>query len=378
MKRARGTLTAEARRLEGELADFARRLHRRMFGTDVPFPEEMKLSLDVFIPPRPEDDAESAPALLSQISKALRQTGSRVASVVPGRVFCYRCDRADCEHSAPPRPQSVFAGFSPTGQPQWEDFAQALLEARHERVDDLFAELPAVLGLVQAGRDLKARLLHPFGKSSKTYDVLGQIVAGHFAGPGAAPCAVTVQAIESRNPDGRTRLTLNRIGVEAAEFFDAHPEHAFAIALKSARLRLAQIEEELGEGAASPSRRSELMRKVPGILHDLRRVLERAGRQRQRRTKHAAERRLENRPTQAALRDAWSASDADLLADETRGTLIVLGPHGRAHAFTPAGRHVTSLILDREALSRRIARKRWRPATPAEIEGLRTALPARS
>jgi hypothetical protein len=38
---------------------------------------------------------------------------------------------------------------------------------------------------------------------------------------------------------------------------------------------------------------------------------------------------------------------------------------------------VTSLILDREALSRRIARKRWRPATAAEIAGLRTALPVR-
>jgi hypothetical protein len=120
------------------------------------------------------------------------------------------------------------------------------------------------------------------------------------------------------------------------------------------------------------------MRKIPGILHDLRRAVERGGRQRERRTRHADERRRENRPTQAALQDAWKASDTDLLADDARGTLIVLGPRGRAHAFTPGGKHVTSLILDREALSRRMARKRWRPATPAEIAALRTALPTRA
>jgi hypothetical protein len=58
--------------------------------------------------------------------------------------------------------------------------------------------------------------------------------------------------------------------------------------------------------------------------------------------------------------------------------MIVLGPRGRAHAFTPEGKHVTSLILDRDALSRRLARRRWRPATRAEIDALRTALPARN
>jgi len=377
VKRARGSLSGEARRIEAEIADLARRLHRRTFG-DAPFPEKLKVPLELTIPPAAPDDAAAAPALLSGLSDALQRTGSRADPVAAGRVFCYRCDRADCEHAAPPHPRSVFAGFSPTGQPQWSDLAQALLDARHERVDELFSS-PAPLALVQPGRELKARLLHPFGKSSKTYDVLGQLVAGHFGGGAGEPVsAITVQAVESRSPDGRTRLTLNRIGAEAAAFLEAHPEHGFALALQAARGRLAQIEDELGQGAASAARRSELMRKVPGILHDLRRVLERSGRQQERRTKHAVERRRENRPTHAALQDAWSAADADLLADETRGTMIVLGPRGRAHAFTPEGRHVTSLILDREALSRRIARKRWRPATRAEIDALRGALPART
>lgn len=378
MKRSRGSLSADALRLEADLADLARRVHRRMFGADAEFPASLTVPVEISIPPAPAGDAAASPALLAQISRTLQQKFARTDVVVPGRVFCYRCERSDCEHASPPRPLSAFSGYSPTGQPQWTDFAQVLLDAKHEHVEELFADSPAAIGLVQSGRDLKSRLLHPFGKSSKTYDVLGQLVAGHFrAAPSSSLCAVTVQAVESRYPDGATRLTLNRIGNEAANFFDAHPEHGFVLGMQAARMRLDQIEDDLRQAGASPGRRSELMRKVPGILHDLRRVVERAGRQSERRTRHAAERRLENRPTHAALRDAWRAPDADLLADETRGTLIVLGPHGRAHAFTPEGKHVTSLILDREALSRRIARRRWRPATPEEIRGLRTALPAR-
>lgn len=373
MKRADGSLSAEARRLEAELDALARRLHRKMFGADVPFPG--RVAIDIAIPAEPETDSAAGPALLSRLSAALQKSGARADAILPGRVFCYRCERGDCEHSTPPRPQGVFAGYSPTGQPEWKDLGQVLLEARHENVDALFADPPAALALVQPGRELKARLLHPFGKSSKTYDLLAQLVAGPFGGD--RRFALTLQAIESRRPDGGTRLTLHRIGAEAGEFLDTHPEHPFSIAFPAARNRLAAIETALGAVDSAPGRRSELMRKIPGILHDLRRAVERGGRQRERRTRHADARRLENRPTQSALQDAWKASDADLLADEARGTLIVLGPRGRAHAFTPAGRHVTSLILDREALSRRMARKRWRPATPAEIEGLRSSLPAR-
>jgi hypothetical protein len=376
VKRGRGSLSAEARRIEGEIADLARRLHRKTFGA-APFPEKLPVPLELTIPSPALDDASASPALLSGLADALRRTSARADPLAAGRVFCYRCDGADCEHAAPPRPLSVFAGYSPTGQPQWSDFAQALLEAKHERVDELFSST-APLGLVQPGRELKARLLSPFGKSSKTYDVLGQLVAGHFGGGEAPASALTVQAVESRSPLGATRLTLNRIGQEASAWLDERPGNAFALALQAARGRLAQIESDLAAGGVSAARRSELMRKIPGILQDLRRVLERSGRQSGRRTKHAVERRRENRPTHAAIQDAWAAADADLLADETRGTMIVLGPRGRAHAFTPEGRHVTSLILDREALSRRVARKRWRPATRAEIEALRTALPART
>ncbi|HET7453848.1 MAG TPA: hypothetical protein VFL12_13960, partial [Thermoanaerobaculia bacterium] len=285
MKGGRATLSAEARRIEREIGDLARRLHRSELG-EIPFPEKLRVALELTIPPAAPDDAASSPALLAGLADALRRAGARAEPVAAGRVFCYRCGAADCEHAVPPRPLSVFAGFSPTGQPQWTDLAQALLEAHHERVDELFTST-APLALVQPGRDLKARLLRPFGKSSKTYDVLGQIVVGHFGAPTGPLSALTVQAVESRSPGGGTRLTLNRIGAEASAWLDAHPEHGFAVALQAARARLAQIEDALGGGLVSAARRSELMRKVPGILHDLRRVVERSGRQHGRRTKHA-------------------------------------------------------------------------------------------
>lgn len=377
MTRKRDPLSDRARRIESDLAELARLVHRRSFGAEASFPERLALTIDVAIPAERSTDVSASPPLLARLAEAVRAAGSKTAAVAPGRVFCFRCESAACEHAAPPRPRSVFAGFSPTGQPEWSDFAQALLDARHEDVEALFDATPAVLGLVQPGRDLKARLLHPFGKSSKTYDLLVQLVAGHFGGTGGDASAITIQAVESRRPDGRTRLTLNPIGDEAAAFLREHPSHPFAVALADARTRLGQIEDALG-AALPPGRRSEIMRKIPGILHDLRRAIERRGRQSGRRTRHAAERAREERPTQAAIQDAWKAADADLLADEERGTFIVLGPRGRAHAFTPEGKHVTSLILDRDALSRRLARKRWRPATSAEIQTLRTALPART
>src|SRR5215471_7461648 len=201
-------LSAEARRIENAIADLARRLHRNAFG-DIPFPERLRIPLELAIPPAAPDDASASPALLAGIAEALRRAGARAEPVAAGRVFCYRCGSAGCEHAVPPRAQSVFAGFSPTGQPQWNDLAQALLDARHERVDELFTST-APLALVQAGRDLKARLLPPFGKSSKTYDVLGQIVVGHFGAPTGPLSSITVQAVESRSPEGGTRLTLNR------------------------------------------------------------------------------------------------------------------------------------------------------------------------
>ncbi len=95
------------------------------------------------------------------------------------------------------------------------------------------------------------------------------------------------------------------------------------------------------------------------LLKGLARRLERMGRQARRRTSHAEIRRGDQRPTHKALEDAASAPPERFLWDARRKTVVVLGPRHRAHVFSPEGKHITSLILDGEAMESRIRRNRW-------------------
>ena len=350
-----------ARRIESEIAELVRRTHRELFGAGAPAPGPIRLTLDLAVPP-----GEGLESLAGQIARAVRRAASAGEAVRPGRVFCYRCESASCEHSGAPRPQSVFGGYGPTGVPQWTDLAQLLLDLKDARVDELFEDPPATVARLIYGRELKGRQLHPFGRASKRYDLLGQLVAGYFGARPDTLSAVTVQAVESRHADGRTRLALNVVGA-------APPDPAFADALRSARLRLEGIEEDLAR-SGDPGERSRRLSRIPGLLSELGRSIERAARQRGRRTRHAEERREERRPTQTAMRDAREAGDGSLYRDEERNTLIVLGPRGRVHAFTAEGKHVTTLTLESDALERRLRRERWRPARGDEIAEFRKSL----
>jgi hypothetical protein len=355
------SLEEHARRIESEIAELVRRAHRKLFGAGAPAPRPLRLTLDLSVPP-----AAAAESLAGQVVRAVRMAASMGEAFRPGRVFCYRCESASCEHSGAPRPQSVFGGYGPTGVPQWTDFAQLLLDLKDARVDELFEDPPATVARLIYGRELKGRQLHPFGRASKRYDLLGQLVAGYFGARPDTLSAVTVQAVESRYADGRTRLALNVVGA-------APPDPAFADALRSARVRLEGIEEDLARSEDS-RQRSQRLRRVPGLLLELGRSIERAARQRGRRTRHAEKRREERRPTQTAMRDVREAGDGSFYRDEERSTLIVVGPRGRVHAFTAEGRHVTTLTLEGDALERRLRRERWRPARGDEIAEFRRSL----
>lgn len=360
-------LEEEARRLERGLAAFAGLVRRQLFGAGGPAASPLDLHLDLRLDLGAAGLAAGGEPLAEQVTRAVRAAAAEGESFHPGRVYCYRCENSLCEHSVPPRPPAVFAGYGPTGVPQWADLAQFLLDCKDARVEELFQEPPAAVARVFYGRELKGRQLHPFGRASKRYDLLGQLVAGYFGSRQDALSAVTVQAVESRQPGGRTRIVLNVVGSPPAD-------PAFSDALRAARLRVQAIEEDLARPGVTAERRSELLRRIPGWLREMGRSVERASRQHGRRTRHAEERRGERRPTQSAERDAREAADASIYADEERGTLIVVGPRGRVHAFTPDGRHVTSLTLDVGALSRRLRQERWRPARKDEIAMLRKSL----
>ncbi|MFN7973650.1 MAG: hypothetical protein U0166_15095 [Acidobacteriota bacterium] len=366
-------------RLSVEIAARVRAIHDGMFGPGRRragrVPVTLALSVDVAsgeIAGDPLDD---------QIARALREDAAGRDAYRAGAIHCYWCDGAACAHARPPRGTAVFTGYLPTGQPTYRDLAQLLLDRKDERVETLFSDRPGMVAIFSTGREAKGGLLHSFGRASKTYDLLGQVVAGYFRpGPGHAAIghlAITIQAIESRHPDGRRRLSLNAV----AGTGETSPEEilentrdpwgrGFRKALDGARARLRTYEDALARDGARPS---EVLGRVPGLLRDLVRSFDHAGRSAERRTLHAFD-RAGDRPIDVALRDAREAADAAFLADEGRGTLIVLGPRGRAHAFTREGRHVTSLHVDGEALERRLARRRWRPAATDEIRAMRASL----
>ncbi len=108
--------------------------------------------------------------------------------------------------------------------------------------------------------------------------------------------------------------------------------------------------------------------RVTRILKELARILERIVRKTERRTAHAEERRVSNRPTSKAWEDSATASDENILWDNHRHTVVVVGPRNRVHVFSPEGRHVTSLMMEGEAIKSRLRRRRWRPLTGDPLE----------
>ena len=50
---------------------------------------------------------------------------------------------------------------------------------------------------------------------------------------------------------------------------------------------------------------------------------------------------------------------------------VVLGPKNRAHLFTSAGKHMTSMQLDPGELDRKVGRRRWRPVSPETAGALK-------
>jgi hypothetical protein len=283
----------------------------------------------------------------------------------------------------------VFGGYGTTGLPLWPELAQALLDLKHPKVDLLYNSNPP--GLVAAymdGDDLRGRQLDVFGRQSKTYDILGQVVVGFFAlnpleqrAAGSDRVALTLQAVRTRRLDGTDRIDLNVVGrmwdgTGALEAFNGAYQLRILRLITDVRRRLRQV---LPGGPGSQSghdRRGniEMSSEVAQIMRGMVRSLERVGRQTGRRTVHAEERRESNRPTTKAWDDAFSAPLDHIFWDVYRHTVVVVGPRSRCHVFTPEGRHVTSFLLDGEAVNSRLKRKRWRLLVREYLEQFSAAM----
>ncbi len=320
--------------------------------------------------------------LSEQVLPQIQRAHARIGVFQSGRVYCFKCDSGSCAHASPPTPLSVFAGYDPMGMAEWIELAQALLDARDPQVDQLFAKTPGVAARFQYGRELRARQLASFGKSSASYGVLAQVIAGYLEpGLDGAPerMALTVQAVETCGADGGTEVRLNVL----AGGMDESMRRAWLVmpgalwvarAIDRARDALDRVNEVTRRAADSAIRRRALAR-IPVILDDMVESLRRGRRQEQRRTRHAEVRRVhDRRPVHKAWDDLAEAPNHLMFLDERGGGLVVCGAHGRAHVFAQDGRHVTSFSLPPGGMEHRVRSHRWVPAEPATISSLREAV----
>jgi hypothetical protein len=386
---------SQAERRERAVADalrtLIRDLHLDRFGAA---PERMgtiDLALRARVTPGENWALSFDPPLAEQVGRQIEEVQAAHSVYRPGRVWCFRCESAECGHAAPPSAVSVFKAYTATGLPEWQDLHQAFIAAQDPRVDRLFASAPETLALVQLGHALRQDQLSSFGRSSKTYAILGQVVAGYFQLPRRLAgrdetrrLAITFQVVETRGRAGGLELRLNTLagvpaGVDLDDLF-AEEWESWAFRARELAARVLAAMTERAEAARRTRRAEELqavMRRVPTVLRRLAEFLDRGHRQGRRRTLHVEDRRRhDGRPVHKALDDARTAAAEAVYVDERSGTLVVCGAQGRAHVFNPEGRHVTSFVLGPGDFDLRLRTRRWRRATPEESAGLRQKLQA--
>jgi hypothetical protein len=319
--------------------------------------EEIELRLPLALRADPADFADD---LVGTLDRILDDAIQHAAAFRPGRAFCHRCAQAGCEHSVPPSCREVFVGYAPTGVPLWKDFAQHCLDLKHPEVDRLYDEPPAFLTWVQAGDELRRRLLTAF--RSPSYELFGQIAAGFFPvktrqEEGRGVLALTFQVVGSRGRRDR-RLALNLLGVapsgeELETLWERYREVPWMRAVRWAQSALASIRIGGRRRRGSLDDR-EVDVRIEGILRGMARRLEREHRARSRRTHHAEHRHESGRrPTRNAIDDIRAAGPDAILVDERSGTVVVLGDRGRTHFFTAEGRLVSSVRYSPDAIERK-------------------------
>lgn len=310
------------------------------------------------------DGSRAAASVMEEILRRVREVRENERALRPGAVYCYFSESAEAETCRPKELREVFDGYSSTGRPVFTDFVTMAIERKDPHLDELLNGEDVVITHVTMGRVLRTAQLAEFGKTSPVYRILGQVDAGLFSLLNSGKkAAFSFQLLRGTTLEGKPRLRVHPVG--RAEVTDlADPSVAqiltrFQHHLDEEALRLA------GSGIEPGTPEEEEF--VRPLLQDLARRLAGRARRKARRTHHA-DRRAEDatRPTAKAYEDAVRADDEHLYWDDQEGTVVVLGPRGRVHVFTIEARHVTSVLMQRSAISKRRQQGRWRPAEPEE------------
>jgi hypothetical protein len=314
----------------------------------------------------------TAADLAADALEAAHRAAAAGSPVQDGRAYCYNCNSADCAHAEPNGDTAVFAGYQDTGRPQWTELCSNLLEVGDRRVADLFAERPTILARVVGRKRLIAQQLPSFGRSSLTYQVIGQLVAGYLTVRGT-PHALTFQVVNSKQHRLHCQLLAAPALREAlAEACGSRQSTLYRVhdALREARRRIDALNGRWGQ-PKTRAERKELEGLVFGHLRHLGTSIERKDRQGRRRTRHAAARAQERRPVHKACEDVANAGNDRFFRDTVKDSVIVLGRSGRSHVFNEAGRHITSLVIPGDKFDRRRQRHRYVPMETEAVAAFR-------
>lgn len=309
------------------------------------------------------DIRHAAGTAVEQIAQRVREVREHEQALRPGAVYSYFADSSHAEGCRPTEPRQVFDGYSSTGKPIWTDFVTMAIERKDPQIEPLLAGEEIVLTRVTMGRVLRTQQLAEFGNNSPVFKILGQVDAGLFRVLSAAGrCAFSFQLLRGATLEGRVRLRLHAVGaVDPMELADPA-----LMQILSRFQRQLDVEALRLQGQQQHGDVDEESFVLP-LLQDLARQLQSRTRNTGRRTQHGLERsEAGQRPTSRAYPDAGEANDESILWDLDQNTVVVVGPKGRVHIFTPQGKHVTSVTMQGQAIDRRRHMGRWRLAEPEE------------
>lgn len=372
--------------LDNLLQDHLRRLIQKLTGKSVDHIGKKSIRLDFDLSMEKEDlKLDASPSLEDQLRMQIKEIQSVEGGYLSGRVYCYLCESAGCSHAAPAGALMVFGGYQPNGMPAWKEITEVFIDAQDDRLERFYGGNRQVIARYMRGRDLKNRMLPAFGRSSKTYDVLAQVVFGllkirdPLTDSGLTEMAVTLQAVESRQQNGRIKLNLNVIPGVASDrnLLDdlaESPYDRIYRAIRQTMDRLAAIEQGIAGQTrrTGPVDRGPFLGQIPRLMMDLVSAIDQGNRQDLRRTRHAINRQKDNRPISAATQDVLASTSENLMIDSGKHTYIILAAKGRAHVFSDQGMLVTSFKLTPAMLESRVNRRRWRKATEDEYNRFQT------
>ena len=240
-------------------------------------------------------ESMSPEEVIVQARERVREALAQATPLVRGHVFCHHCNDSRCQHSTPGGSSEVFAGYQSTGRPRFEPLLSYLIELGDDRLEYLTTPSPSIVARVVGRRRLLAIMAEYKPRQLKVFD-LGSSGDGLRQTAQRKTCP-DLQAVETGDRRIRPQLIGSQVLLDAMADGEAHRLVALLFVLRQSARKI----EALGQDAKNQKvkRARPIEREGFQNFATVGAVLERKGRQRGRRTKHAEK---EDRKTP---RDDW-------------------------------------------------------------------------